>query len=182
MHLEPAAAADGLQDEVRRDRHGGARPRLLLRRDRPRVLDLRRPVRAAELPCEDEERRDADDPRDCRQYDARVDPPMGRARARAAGPRDDLVVADDVARVVLVDVELPVQAEVLGVRAQEALDVRLGREGVELLVLQSAQVPRADLRRLLELGKVELLAQARLAEAVPDLEHRPILGGIPGYW
>ena len=44
-------------------------------------------------------------------------------------------------------------------------------QDVELLVLERAQVLGADLRRLLDLGEVEALAQARLAEAVADLEH-----------
>ena len=43
-----------------------------------------------------------------------------------------LVGRPDEAGVVLVDVELPVEAEILGVGAQEALDVGLGRQHVEL--------------------------------------------------
>jgi len=42
------------------------------------------------------------------------------------------LLSDDETGVVLVDVELPVEAEVFGVRAQEALDVGLSREDVEL--------------------------------------------------
>jgi len=76
------------------------------------------------------------------------------------------LLSDDETGVVLVDVELPVEAEVFGVRAQEALDVGLSREDVELLLFQGAQI-------LLESSfpvrsrKVEVLAQTRLAEAVP---------------
>ena len=52
-----------------------------------------------------------------------------------------LLLAGDVARVVLVDVELAVEARGVGVGAQEALDVGRGRAGrVELLVLERAQV------------------------------------------
>ena len=43
---------------------------------------------------------------------------------------------DDEAGVVLVDVQLPVEPEELGVGAEEALDVRLRRKRRELLVLQ----------------------------------------------
>src|SRR5205085_9612526 len=118
------------------------------------------------------------DPGARRQHDPRLHAALPRPRARPARPGHGLVLADDVARVVLVDVELAVEAEVLGVRAEEALDVGVGRERLELLVLERAQVARADLRRLLELREVELLPQAGLAEAVPDLEHRPILGGF----
>src|SRR5262249_4588982 len=77
-----------------------------------------------------------------------------------------------VPRVELVDVELPVQPEVVRVRAEEALDVRLGGQDFELLVLQGAQVLPADLRRLLDLDEVEPLPETSLAEAVTDLEHR----------
>src|SRR5262249_14102057 len=82
----------------------------------------------------------------------------------------------DEARVVLVDVELPVEAEELRVRAQEALDVRLRRQHRELLVLERANVLRTDLRRELDLRVVEALPDARFTEAVADLEHRPSLG------
>jgi hypothetical protein len=74
--------------------------------------------------------------------------------------------------VVLIDVQLPVEAEVLGVRA-EPLDVGRRGQGVERLVLERTEVLGADLRPLLQLGEVELLAQADLAEAVTDLEHGP---------
>ena len=90
-----------------------------------------------------------------------------------------LLLSDDEAGVVLVDVELAVEAEVFGIRAEEALDVRLGREHVEVLLFQGAEVLASNLRSLFDLGKVEALAQTRLTEAVTDLEHggSPILGG-----
>ena len=89
-----------------------------------------------------------------------------------------LLLPHDEAGVVLVDVELAVEPEVLGIRAEEALDVRLRGQDVELLVLEGAQILPSNLRSLFELGKVEALAQTRLAEAVTDFEHggKPILG------
>src|SRR5207247_10813345 len=64
-----------------------------------------------------------------------------------------------------------------GVRAEEALDVRLGGQEVELLVLERPQVPRTDLRVLLDLREIEALAQARLSQTGSDLEHwRPADG------
>jgi hypothetical protein len=78
----------------------------------------------------------------------------------------------DVARVVLIDIELAVEAQVLRVRAQEAFDVGLARKDVELLVLEGSEVLGPNLGRLLDLGKIEALAQARLTEAVADLEHQ----------
>ena len=76
------------------------------------------------------------------------------------------------------------EAEVLGIRAEEALDVRLRGQNVELLVLEGAQILPSNLRSLLELGKVEALAQTRLAEAVTDFEHggKPILGAQRECW
>ena len=71
----------------------------------------------------------------------------------------------------LIDVELPIQAKVVGVGAQKTLDVGLGREGLEVLLLEGAQVARPDLRRQLDLAQLKLLANASLAQAVTDLEH-----------
>src|SRR5262249_22776795 len=93
-------------------------------------------------------------------------------RPRAPLDRFVVVTVGDVARVVLVDVELPVEAEEVGVRAHKALDVRARREGLELLLLEGADVLRADLRRELDLRIVEPLAHASLAQAVSDLEHQ----------
>jgi len=94
---------------------------------------------------------------------------------RRAPARDDglarLVLADRVARVVLVDIELPVEPEVVRVRPQEALDVRLGRKRVEVLLLQRLQVAGPDLGRQLDVRELQLLAVARLAQAVADVEH-----------
>jgi hypothetical protein len=46
-----------------------------------------------------------------------------------------LLAVDAEAGVELVDVQLPVEPEVVRIGAQEALDVGLGREGVERLLL-----------------------------------------------
>ncbi len=84
---------------------------------------------------------------------------------------DHGLLGEREAGVVLVDVELAVEAEPLRVRPQEALDVRVARQRVELLLLESAKVPRSNLRLRLELRELEALADARVAQAVADLEH-----------
>src|SRR4029077_7129575 len=71
----------------------------------------------------------------------------------------------------LIDEHPPVEAEHVGVGAQERL-----REGVTgkkppLLVLKRAQVLRADLRASLELGDVEVLAHPRLPQHRADVGH-----------
>src|SRR5439155_5760192 len=97
------------------------------------------------------------------------------ARAAPARAEVRVVVAGDEPRVVLVDVELPVEPERLGVGAEEALDVRLRRQELELLVLEGADVLAADLGLALDRRQVESLTLARLAEAAADLEHAPIV-------
>ena len=77
----------------------------------------------------------------------------------------------DEAGAELVDVELAVEPEELGVRAQEALDVRMSRQHRELLVFERADVLRANLRRELDLRVLEALPHPGLAQAVADLEH-----------
>ena len=99
------------------------------------------------------------------------DRPVTPRRRRSARANDDLLVADREARAVLVDERLSVEAERLRIGAEEALDVRRRGQDVEALVLERAQVLRADLRARFELGKVELLAESRLAEAGADVEH-----------
>ena len=135
---------------------------------------------AAEAPRGDHERGEDADQRQREQHDARLAPlalPASRRR-HAPRPHRDLVLADDEPGVVLVHVELPVEAERVGVGAEEALDVGVRREQLEALVLERAEVLRADLRRVLELREVEALAQARLPEAVSDLEHAGILAAL----
>ena len=82
-----------------------------------------------------------------------------------------IVSRADEARVVLVDVELAVEAEILGVGAQEAFDVGLGGQHVELLLLERAQVFPADLGRELGLREVDAPAHACFPKAVANLEH-----------
>src|SRR6266511_1478100 len=98
----------------------------------------------------------------------------------------NLLLTADEARVVLVHIQLAVQPEVLGIGAEEALDVRLRREHVELLLLERAQVLPANLRRVFDLGEVELLAEAGFPQAAADLEHRADCSGrgrksVPGW-
>ena len=110
--------------------------------------------------------------RDEHDYAARSAALRWTGRARGA-PRRRRPPArrDDVARVVLVDVELAVEAEVLGVRPQEALDVRLRREHSNC----SSSSARMYFARIFvassTCGVVESLAHPRLTQAVADLEH-----------
>ena len=70
--------------------------------------------------------------------------PGGRDGAAAPGAvDDDVVLADREPGVVLVDERLPVEAERLGVRAEEAADVRGRGQDVEELVLERPKVLRA---------------------------------------
>ena len=69
-----------------------------------------------------------------------------------------------VTGVELVDERLPVEAEVLGVGAQEALRVRRARQDVEVLVLERADVPRADRRLGLDLAVAQVAAFAGFPE------------------
>ena len=118
-------------------------------------------LRAAELPGGDHERRrDRDrDERDSRDPRLARPPRSRRWRGDAARAERRVVLADREARVVLVDERLAVEAERLGVRAQEAAHVRGCGQDVEALVLERAEVLRPDLRPLLELGEVEVLAE-----------------------
>ena len=94
-----------------------------------------------------------------------------RPNRRPRRERGLLDFSAHVAGVELVHVELAVEAEVLGVGTQEALDVGLRREEVELLLLERAQVLAADLGRLLDLAESRVPGAVRLTEAVADLEH-----------
>ncbi len=187
VHLQGGAAAHALEDDHRRAR-GGRRRRRRLRR-RAEVRNLRGPRRASELPRGDHERGDHADRHERDDDDVRFDAPvrpLATASLRSApGAERSLLLGGDVARVVLVDVELPVEAQVLRVGAQEALDVGLRGQDLELLVLERAQVLAPDLGRRLGLDEVDLAAQARLAQAVADLEHglkcRGPADGAP-YW
>src|SRR5262249_10355919 len=108
------------------------------------------------------------------QHDTRLQPVrrLAAGGALAHPPGAPLVVARET-RVVLVDVELAVEAQVVRVGAQEALDVGLRRQEIETFVLERAQILAADLRPLLRLGDADLPPRAGLAKAAPDLEHGP---------
>ena len=173
MHLEPAVAAPGRDGEAdgrgpdgRRSRGGR---RLQRRAAEPDGL---LPGSRATCPRHDHERRHDRDPEQREQDDPGLDvhPPRLR-RGRASRACRGLLLADDEAGVVFVHVELAVEPEVLGIRAQKPLHVRLGRQHVELLVLERPEVFGADLGRLLDLGEIESLAHPRLAKAGPNLEH-----------
>jgi hypothetical protein len=94
------------------------------------------------------------------------------------GPLEHLVAAA-VADVVLVHVQLAVEAEVVRIRAQKALDV--GRPGklVERLVLERPQVFRADLGALLEPGKSSSSGHAPRAGCYQSRTRRLILSRQP---
>ena len=133
----------------------------------------------AEPPGRDHERGHDGDPGEGEHGDARL---ASRTRTlrlrRPAGANRSLLLPDREPRVVLVDERLAVEPERLGVRAQEPADVRRRGQDVELLVLERAEVLRADLGELLELWEVEALADAGLAEAGADVEHaRRIVDG-----
>ncbi len=81
------------------------------------------------------------------------------------------LLVDPEPRRVLVHEELAVEAEVVRVRAEEALDVRLPGQDLEALGLERAQVLRANLRRALGVGNLDALLQARFPKAGTDLEH-----------
>ena len=76
-----------------------------------------------------------------------------------------LFLAGDVARVVLVNVQLPIHPERIGIRAQETLDVGVAWKLVELLGLERAEVFSPHFRPELHLVEIEALARAGLAEA-----------------
>src|SRR5207253_760461 len=78
------------------------------------------------------------------------------------------------AAVVLLDVEVPVEAEVVGVRAQEPLHVRVAGQELPALFLERLEVAVANPDRLLDVGRREVALQAGLAQAPPDLEHAPL--------
>jgi hypothetical protein len=75
------------------------------------------------------------------------------------------------ARVVLVDVKLTVEAEVLRVGTEKALDVRVPGQDLEVLFLEGTKVLGADLGVRLHPGQLEPLAKPSFAQAVAYLEH-----------
>src|SRR5947207_11337780 len=75
------------------------------------------------------------------------------------------------ALVVLVDVEAPVQAEELGVHAEEALRVRLAGHELPALFLEGGDIPLADAETGRDIIEGEAAPGARFAKAGPDIEH-----------
>ena len=170
-HLHPRVALDGAHDELQPTPTAAVRllRRLPVRGQAGHFLVLR----PAEAPSGDHERGDDGDGEERDDRDAgfagrAAIPALDRNATRAD---DRLVLADGEARVVLVDERLPVEAERVGVRAQEAPDVGGRREDVEALVLERPEVLRPDLRPLFEFREVELLAEAGLTKAGADVEH-----------
>ena len=121
----------------------------------------------AELPGGDDERgqkhhRDHGDRDEARLALLPLAPAAGLDTTRAQWM---LLLACDVAGVVLVDVELAVHPEGVGIGPQEALDVRVARKLLELLRFERAKVLRPHLRAELHLVEVEALARPGLAKA-----------------
>ena len=75
-------------------------------------------------------------------------------------PELGIVFGADVARVVLVDVEVAVEAQRIGVRAKEPLGVRVSRQLVEALFLEEAQILGTHLRALLHLVERKSLSRS----------------------
>src|SRR5581483_1363542 len=172
VDVDERAPGGGPYDEV-----GKPLPRRVDARDAGRRF-LRGPGSgAAELPGRDHERRHAGDrhqgEHDHVQLDAAV---LAAADTHLAWRPRVAVLVHPEARAVLVDVQLAVEAEEVRVAAQEAPDIGLPGEHVEVLLLERLQVADADLRRLRGGRQVEALAPPRLLEAGADLEHpQPIL-------
>ena len=103
----------------------------------------------------------------------KFDSTRGGVAARAR--RGDRLLGAREAGVVLVDVELAVEPEILRVRAQEPLHIRVAGEDLEALGLERLKVLSPDLRALFDAGEVQALTEPRLAQAVADLEHGPRL-------
>src|SRR5439155_3253921 len=130
-----------------------------------------RPGGTAELPDSDR----SDDRDECADDDQGAqEPTPAETRSR---PRESLrheqglFLGAGETVVVLVDVEVPVEAEVVGVRAQESLHVRVARQLLPALLLERLEVAVADPDRLLDVGGREAAFQASLAQAPTDLEH-----------
>src|SRR5207253_6012448 len=121
-------------------------------------------------------------PRRHRSHDRREHPdgdhrPQQASAAEArAGAREPLrheqrLVVVRVAVVVLGDVEVSVEAEVVRVRAEEALHIRVAGQDLPAFLLQGLEVAVANADRLLDVGGRESSLQAGLAQAPTDLEH-----------
>ena len=98
-------------------------------------------------------------------------PHVPRLRGRVRHERGRVVVVPGDAGVVLVDVELAVEPEVIGVRAEEPLRVRLAREHVPAFLLERGKVALANANRLVDVGGCEAPPGPGFPEAFTDLEH-----------
>ena len=173
-HLEQRGARDGPRDE-----DGLVLLDVRLHRGREVRDARRRRASAAVVPGGDDEGRDDGDADDGEHDHAPFGAPvMVLPDANASRPYGAWLLVDPEPRRVLVHEELAVEAEVVRVRAEEALDVRLAWQDVEALGLERAQVLRADLRRALCVGDLDALVQARFPKAGTDLEHL----GRPGFY
>ena len=107
-------------------------------------------------------------------------PPVALAPGRPADRVQLARLQRVVAELVLLDQQLGVEPERLGVRAQEAAHVGGPGQEVPLLVLERTEVLGADLRPHLHVRDVDALAHARLTQGGPDLRHvrgETLLGG-----
>jgi hypothetical protein len=102
--------------------------------------------------------------------------PAGRTASgqRLRHERLFLVLRDPC--VVLLDVQLSVEAEELRVGPEEPLRVRVAGQHLPALLLDRRQIPLADPDRLVDVSCGELAAAACFLEARTDLEH---CGGTP---
>ena len=135
-------------------------------RSRGRQVRVARGTAAAELPGGDGDQRGHRDPGQCEHDEAALEAPVPLGWPDAHPPCPDrrvVLLPEREARVVLVDVELAVQAEIVGIRMQEPPHIRLRGQDVELLVLERAQVLAADLGGLLGLPEVQPLADSCLS-------------------
>jgi phosphoribosyl 1,2-cyclic phosphodiesterase len=89
-------------------------------------------------------------------------------RVREPDGHERLLIEDGEARVELVEELVGVEAEELGVLAQEGACVRAGGELVEPLRLERAEVLAPDPRLFLSIGDRQTAALARLAKAHAD--------------
>src|SRR5262249_3010043 len=127
-------------------------------------------VAAGRLPGADDDDREKRDRRQHAEHDERLEASAPPLRPSGRAPCPQVAIVRDESGVELVDVKLSVEAEVVGVRAEEALDVRLRRQKLEALLLERAEVLRADLRRLLGLDELHPAPDARFPKTVSDLE------------
>ncbi len=117
--------------------------------------------------AEGDETHDGDD-------DDGVAPPVAARLADDRRTAEGLVVfrgRRHASRAELPDDDLGVESEIVGVRAQEALDVRDAGHDVPVLVLHGLDVLDADLDVFFDLLQREVAADPGFAQRVADLKH-----------